>query len=154
RSFGYGAFDTDDARVLQRELLEARNPQSYIRDLLVEPAAQPKPESIKSDEARAAIARLYSRRARAILKQLAFRSFVWGVTDLLRLRVTAALGHARIEVEAVALMNIMAENPAVAWKWFGIDSDSAGQRFFGEHKARVREILTRFELVDLYDMAS
>jgi len=146
RSFSDGAYDADDARILQAELLQASaDPQAFIRDLLVEPPAQPKPESIESDEARSAIARIYSRRARAILKQLAFRSFVWAATDLQRLRVTAALAHTRVELEAVALINVMMDVPEVAWRWFSIGPDEAGRRFFQEHQVRVREILKSFD---------
>jgi hypothetical protein len=155
RSFSDGAYDADDARILQAELLQASaDPQAFIRDLLVEPPAQPKPESIESDEARSAIARIYSRRARAILKQLAFRSFVWAATDLQRLRVTAALAHTRVELEAVALINVMMDVPEVAWRWFSIGPDEAGRRFFQEHQVRVREILKSFDPKETYDWAS
>jgi hypothetical protein len=136
-------------------MLVAKDLQLFIRErLFSEPASQPTPVSISNDAARAAIARIYSRRARAMLKQLAVRSYVWAVTDLLRFRVTSSQAHLRVECEAIALLRMMYERPEIAWRWFSLKDDADGRAFFREHQSDVRKMLRFYELHDTYESAS
>jgi hypothetical protein len=156
KCFGEGALDTEDWKIVLPALkVREADLETYIRTKLFgEPDAQPVASAIQSEEARAALSRIYSRHARGTLKLLASRSFLWAATDFLRFRQESAFGHLRVEVEAVALMKIMANDPEAAWEWYAIRDEASGGKFFRKHQRNVKKALERFDLKWTYDSAS
>jgi len=156
KCFGEGPGDTDDWKIVRPALkLPEADLEAYIRTKLFgEPDVQPVASAIESDAARVALSRIYSRHARGLLKLLSARSFLWAATDQLRFREQSSFGHLRVEVEAIALMKIMADHPQVAWDWYAIKDEVSGAKFFGKHQQDVKKALERFDLKWNYEIAS
>jgi hypothetical protein len=105
-------------------------------------------------EAKAALDRMYSRRVRGQLLLLCYRSYMFAATDLLRLRRTPALGHFRVQIEAVGLMNIVRNEPTVASEWLAIVTEQDGKRFFDRYKKRLSKFNDLTNLAVAYNLAS
>lgn len=105
-------------------------------------------------DAKAALDRMWSRRVRGQLLLLSYRSYMFAVTDLLRLRRTPALGHFRVQIEAVGLMNIVRKEPTVASEWLAIVTEQDGKRFFDRYKKRLSKFNDLNNLAVAYNLAS
>jgi hypothetical protein len=82
------------------------------------------------------------------------RAYHWGVTDLLRMRLTPAIGYQRIEAEAFALICRMRDHPHIARKWKDIVSDDDGVNFYKKNQGALRVEMTGAKLDFAYDSAS
>jgi hypothetical protein len=98
--------------------------------------------------------RMEARRARAALFLLLQRSFMWGATDLLRMRITPAEGYRRLEAEAIGLLILIRDDPIIGVRWLRIVTDKDGRAFFNDTKSRVRSILQKCDLASAYDAGS
>lgn len=105
-------------------------------------------------DAREAYLRMHNRRAKAVVFLLLQRAYVWGATDLLRLRLTPAVGYGRLEAEAIGLLLLMRGDPAMGDWWLRVGTENDGRAFFdatrGPLKARLREV----DLIFAYDQGS
>lgn len=90
--------------------------------------------------------------AAKIVAHLCFRSFRWALADLYRLRLTAVLGHMRVEAEAVALIHLFRAEPAFADRWLATSED--GRRFFQDSQPKVKQFLSQHGLYKAYDYGS
>ncbi len=108
----------------------------------------------KIEEARRIWRRLYARQGRRILLLLLQRHFMWGATDLLRMRLTPALGYCRQEAEAIALLVLVRDNPDLGIRWLHVRTDEEGVAFFRNVQGEVRSTLKRLELNDAYERGS
>jgi hypothetical protein len=95
------------------------------------------------------------RQAQRLVLLLLHRYFRWGVTDLLRFRVTAAAGAGRLEAEAVALVRLFRDEPATATQWLqaGLD-DAAGRRFHNQTRQALAGFIAGFGLEVAYERGS
>jgi len=90
--------------------------------------------------------------ARRTLLQLLWRAYRWGLTDLRRLRLTAAAGYLRIEAETIALLVLFKEKPELAERWLNPKENM--KKFFGETQSAVKAILEKNNLSMAYDHGS
>lgn len=81
--------------------------------------------------------RMEARRARAVLFLLLQRSFMWGATDLLRMRITPSGGYRRLEAEAIGLLILIREDPVIGVRWLRIVTDEDGRAFFNQVASEV-----------------
>src|SRR2546428_4193706 len=68
--------------------------------------------------------------ARSYLTVRLKRDFLFGLTDLLRLRLTAAVSYFRVQTETAALIKLMAKTPTLAREWFSVLTDQEGEAFY------------------------
>ncbi|MFQ5846969.1 MAG: hypothetical protein ACE5IQ_04750 [Candidatus Methylomirabilales bacterium] len=106
------------------------------------------------NQGRLAIQSGLARRARGILFLLLQRQFMFGATDLLRMRIVSATGYCRQEAESLALLFLMRDDPPFANRWFGLTTDIEGIRFHREVQPRIREVLEQLDLTGAYERGS
>ncbi len=106
------------------------------------------------DRARAAWRNIFARRARGIIFLLLQRYFMWGATDLLRMRITPAVGYGRLEAEALGLLFLMRDDATIANRWLKLASDRAGKAFYKEFQPRLLAQIGHLDLDGAYEMGS
>lgn len=75
--------------------------------------------------------------------------------DLFRIRMTAPYAYLRVQVESVALLEIMTGDPSISVEWSDVGTDDRkGREFFNKYKSKVFANLERRGLKTVYDMAS
>jgi len=104
--------------------------------------------------ARKAYVRVRTRRAQLIIFLLLQRHYLWGVTDLLRMRVTPAEGYRRLEAEAVGLLILIRDEPSLGDSWLKIRTVDEGRQFFNLTQAKLRETLRSLNLDSAYEQGS
>jgi hypothetical protein len=100
------------------------------------------------------VTELLSDRYRALLFARIGVFYSAAVADLLRMRLTVPLGYLRLQCESIALLKLMSENPSATQQWVSIQTDKDGRAFFQQHQPRVKDILTAYNLSDVYEHAS
>ncbi len=86
------------------------------------------------------------------LLQLAYRSYRSGLTDLRRLKLTAAAGHLRVETESAALIVLFFDQPTFAERWINLEENMI--KFFRESQPHLKTYLADYELSMAYDHGS
>lgn len=81
------------------------------------------------------------------------RDWLFGLGDLLRLRLTSMIGYLRLQAETVALVIHFSADPRAAGEWLDATPD-AGRGFYRSHHAKLLEILNRSKLRHYYDEGS
>jgi hypothetical protein len=90
-----------------------------------------------------------------LVLSLCARMFRWGVSDLLRGRVTPTYGYVRQQAEAVALVRLFRSEPGVAHEWYNIRTDAQGRKFHRDHGPKLMALLQQFSgLREAYDKGS
>jgi len=153
--FDLKARDDDEQQVFEScgKSLNAINGEE-LWSIMQSPLPQDAARAKIIKDAKAALDRMYSRRVRGQLLLLSYRSYMFAATDLLRLRRTPALGHFRIQIEAVGLMSIVQKEPTVASEWLAIVTEQDGKRFFDRYKRRLRKFNDLTNLAVAYNLAS
>lgn len=82
---------------------------------------------------------------RRTLLQLLWRAYRWGLTDLRRLKLTAAAGYMRVEAETIVLLLLFQEKPDLSERWLNPKENM--KKFFGETQAEVKKILDKHKLM-------
>jgi hypothetical protein len=82
------------------------------------------------------------------------RAFSRGVVDLLRQRLTSAVGYQRPVVEGLALLFLTRDDPAKAIEWRKVVTDEDGRRFHAKYQQAIGCIIEAPELTDTYNSAS
>lgn len=82
------------------------------------------------------------------------RYWSFGSLELFRLRQTAALGYLRLEAESMALVALFLADDDLADRWSQLRTREEGQKFFRESQQRVKEVLKKYDLDKIYDIAS
>jgi hypothetical protein len=155
RAYGQEALDHDDVRLVNERGLQLGAPDGEtLFSMLYAPLPNDPERAQIVRDGKAAVDRIRARRVRGFLLTLTDRSYMFAVTDLLRLRITSALGSLRVQIEAVALMTIMQKNPAVALDWLEIHNDEAGRKFFTKHRQSITDFSKRYDLMQAWNMAS
>lgn len=79
------------------------------------------------------------------------RDFLFGLADLLRLRLIPALGYLRIQSESTAILALIAGNPGIATEWLNPES---GRKFYRTHHGKVIEKMKSLGIHGYYDQGS
>jgi len=102
---------------------------------------------VNLDKATAVLARTY------LILRLQ-RDFLFGMTDLLRLRITPALGYLRIQAETVGILKLLSDSPHIAQEWLNADIGESGKKFFNKHNRKVIKSISDLNLYDYYNRGS
>lgn len=96
-----------------------------------------------------------SRQAQRLLLLLLYRYFRWGVSDLIRLRVTPVAGYARLQAETVALLSLFDETPALASDWLRASlTTDGGRKFFRQTQGDLNRLMAREGVANFYERGS
>lgn len=106
------------------------------------------------DAARAAWKLIRVNTTRAIVVLACQRQFMWGVTDLLRTRVTPAFGYTRQQAESVALLHLFRDNPNAAVQWRQVSTANEGRRFYRAYQPQLNTIMEAISLAAAYEQGS
>jgi hypothetical protein len=98
-------------------------------------------------KANSVIARLY------LLLRLE-RDFLFGLSDLLRLRSTSMFGYLRLQTETVAILTLSAADSAMAVDWLNTASLKEGKEFYKDHHGKIINKLRELGLHRYYQDAS
>lgn len=146
---GFGERDAADDDELERLRLTLRLDMAQMLELVRGDAPV-----ATADAPRTVWRRMQARKAQVFVLLLLYRYFRWGVTDLLRLRVTPVTGYARLQAEACALIRLFASAPEYAQQWLGIRSDGDGTRFYRASQTELRRIMEAEGLAPFYERGS
>ncbi len=155
RAFSQGATHDDDQEVLERTLSGLGvEDESAVDKVLSDPGATESQLELAS-EAKGAIDRSWSRLIRGILLVQVQKHYLWGITDLLALRMTSMYRYMRLQAEGVALLRLIFDRPDLAWAWFDLSPvGPAGPRFFRNHRQAMQGYMRQDQLDDDYDVGS
>jgi hypothetical protein len=98
--------------------------------------------------------RLEAKLDRGVILLQMQRAFSRGVVDLLRQRLTSAVGYQRPVVEGLALLFLIRDDPAKAIEWRKVVTDEDGRRFHAKYQRTIGCIIDAAELTDAYNSAS
>ena len=98
--------------------------------------------------------RLEAKLDRGVILLQMQRAFSRGVVDLLRQRLTSAVGYQRTVVEGLALLFLTRDDPAKAIEWRKVVTDEDGRRFHAKYQRAIGWIIEAAELTDAYNRAS
>jgi hypothetical protein len=128
-----------------------RAPESHL-DVLERPAT----ESDDADltRARAAYQDAYSIVARSYLLLRLRRDLLLGVSDILKLRVTPALGLIRLQCESSAIMHLMVDSSPLATDWMNTLEPGKGRQFYKLYHSRIVAKLKALTLYEHYELGS
>ena len=133
---------------LQKQSGSARELVRFLEQatFLGEPTGEDPISTAKSDLAKAnsAIARTY-----LILRIR--RDFLLGLADLLKLRLTPALGYLRLQSESTAILAMIASNPSMSIDWL---NPYSGRKFYKSYHAKIVEKMKSLAIHDYYDQGS
>lgn len=105
-------------------------------------------------EAKGALVKACSVVARAYLLLRLRRDFLFGLTDLLRLRLTSAIGYLRVQTESIAILALLGGDSAMAVDWLNTCSRDEGKEFYKKYHRRIVEKLKELDLYDYYEDGS
>lgn len=80
------------------------------------------------------------------------RDFLFGISDLLRVRITPALGYLRLQSETFALLRLLVDQPQLGVDW--LNSLRDGQKFYGKWHSRIVETIKSLDLHHDYSRGS
>lgn len=79
------------------------------------------------------------------------RDFLFGLADLMKLRLIPALGYLRIQSESTAILALIASNPSMSIDWLNPHS---GGKFYKNHHRKVVEKMKSLGIHEFYDQGS
>lgn len=92
--------------------------------------------------------------ARAYLMIRIARDYIFGVTDILRLRITPATGYIRLQAESAGLLKLMSTEPEAAQAWFNSMIKNEGKEFYNVWHPKVKQQITDLGFREAYADAS
>jgi hypothetical protein len=130
---------------------QAGDPEKIVRSL--EDSAPPDEQDITDpdQQAREHLYRANSVIARTYLILRLRRDFLFGIADLLKLRLIPALGYLRIQSESTAILALMANSPAMAVDWL---NPEAGRKFYNRYHGEVVKKMRSLGIYEYYDQGS
>lgn len=106
------------------------------------------------ERARTAYRSMKAARVRVLIFLMLQRQYMWAASDLLRMRVTPAVGYARQQAEAMSLLYLMRDDAQIAERWIHLRTDEEGRRFFRETRDGVDREIQRLGLSMAYEQGS
>jgi len=85
--------------------------------------------------------------ARAQLTLRLGRDFLFGITDLMRLRITPAFGYLRLQAESTGILRLLYEHPEMGEEWLASADYDKGKAFYDKWN---REIVERIRAYGLH----
>ena len=104
--------------------------------------------------AKDAVERANSVIARSYLILRLGRDFFFGLTDLLRLRLTSMHGYVRIQAESTAILALCGEEPLVATDWLNVDTPEEGRTFYKKYHKKITAKLRDLSLYKHFNNGS
>jgi hypothetical protein len=102
-------------------------------------------------KAKTDLQKAYSVIARCILLLRLGRDYLFGLTDLLRLRLASLFGYLRLQTESVAILMLMAKDSDIAADWLNLE----GKEFYGKyHRRRIVQEIKDIDLYQYYEEGS
>jgi len=98
--------------------------------------------------------RLEAKLDRAVILLLMGRVFSRSVADILRQRLTSAIGYQRPAVEGLALLFLTRDDPSRAIEWRKVVTDEDGRQFHGRYQRAMGWVIEAAHLADAYNSAS
>ncbi|MFL6192592.1 MAG: hypothetical protein ACJ75H_00365 [Thermoanaerobaculia bacterium] len=92
--------------------------------------------------------------ARLYLVMRLRRDYLFGLTDLLRLRRTASQGYLRLQAETVAVLAMSLDEPEVGQEWLETMEEDKGKAFYKKYHKRVVQKIKDLGLHFYYEQAS
>jgi hypothetical protein len=92
--------------------------------------------------------------ARLYLLMRLRRDYLFGLTDLLRLRITASQGYLRLQAETVAVLALALVEPEIGQEWLDTMEGENGKNFYKRHHKRIVQKIKDLELHFYYEQAS
>jgi hypothetical protein len=105
-------------------------------------------------EAKEAVERANSVIARSYLLLRLGRDFFFGLSDLLRLRLTSMHGYVRIQAETAAILALCGAEPAVAVDWLNMATPEEGKKFYNKYHKKITAKLRDLGLYHHFDNGS
>jgi hypothetical protein len=105
-------------------------------------------------DAKEAVERANSVIARSYLLLRLGRDFFFGLSDLLRLRLTSMHGYVRIQAETAAILALCGAEPDVAVDWLNMATTEEGKRFYNKYHTRITANLRDLGLYHYFDNGS
>jgi hypothetical protein len=112
------------------------------------------PEHDPIAEAKNAVGKANSVIARSYLLLRLGRDFFFGLSDLLRFRLTSMLGYMRVQTETIALIALLGTDLAMAVEWLNMTSPDEGKGFYRKHHGKIAGKLKELGLYDHYETGS
>jgi hypothetical protein len=144
--------DWEAEHAVERRLQELAQQHALTNDQLIERLKAGKAGDISGAEA--LWTRLWTLKLVKFMVMACQRYWSYGAAELFRLRHTAALGYLRLEVEAMAFVELFLNDDALAARWSEIRTKKDGRDFFNGAQQRLKETLAKYYLANIYDMAS
>ncbi len=82
------------------------------------------------------------------------RQFRWMATDLLRGKVTSAIGYVRLQTESVALLHLLLTEPTQAGAWYATGLSGNGRAFYRSTQKKLLQFLKALDLDEAYEWGS
>ena len=79
---------------------------------------------------------------------------MWGASDILRVRLSPAIGYGRQRAEGFALLSLMNANPGIGRRWLRIMSDKEGERFYKKYQGKLVDEMVKAGLLGAYERGS
>jgi hypothetical protein len=155
RAYGQGAgpSDDDDYKIQKECAAGLGVPGNELRTFVRNQPRDPGPSrTALIQAASAAVYRTESRHIRGIILPSIARSYMFGLTDLLRLRVSASVGYQRLAAEGAALIELFHREPSLAMNW--ADTQIGDPAFYRAHQGTLNEIMRQRNLFPFYDAGS
>lgn len=108
----------------------------------------------ETSKAKAALEKLYSVIGRIYLLLRFGRDYLLGLSEILKLRVTPAMGYLRVQAESVALLKLFADEPHVAQDWLDATASESGKQFYQNHHTKIIKTVKKFNLYENYERGS
>lgn len=82
------------------------------------------------------------------------RDFLFGITDILRLRITSALGYMRVQSESFGQLKLLVHHPELGEDWFASADEKKGKHFHDKWHSRVVSAIRDLDLHSDYSLGT
>lgn len=130
------------------------DPGEAVRLLSEATLIGPDPAGDKTRDAHEKAQRAIPALARTYLTNGIRRDFLFGVSDLLRLRTSGAVAYLRVQCESAGLVSLMATEPTLGREWLDTTRPDLGKAFHSKWRAKINQRLGDLGLQGSYEEAS
>jgi hypothetical protein len=82
------------------------------------------------------------------------RDFLFGITDMLSLRITPALGYMRVQSESFGQLKLLVDHPELGEEWFSSADDAKGKQFHNNWHSRIVSAIRDLDLHSEYSSST
>jgi hypothetical protein len=95
-----------------------------------------------------------AREIRILMYLACKRQYMWGAAELLKFKVTPAMGYLRQQCESVGFLHLFLADPSLAVRWSHLLSEDDGIKFYRATQKDLRRIMESFDLLKAYEFGS